>query len=1103
MKRSILFFLCALSAAITYGYDFEEGGIYYTITSSANMTAKVTSGSSYGKYYNTVNIPDKVQHGDKIYYVTAIDSHAFSSCTGLDVVNFNAYITSVGSYAFSGCNAMVSITIPANVTSIGNYAFSGCVNLTIVNIEDSNVTLSLGYGGMKGEKYGLFADCPVSRFYWGRPLKYNFDYGYYAPLANKNLLNEFTIGPNVTSIPPYMFYGNTSFSTIELPTTVTALDNHAFDGFIGLTSFTIPKHITSIGTYAFANCTGLTSMTIPDHITVIDAGTFKNCTGLTSFVIPSNVTKIGNFAFNGCTSMTGFVIEESEENLSLGYNYYNTNSSSAVGKGLFYDCPLKSVFIGRPLSYKTDNQYGYSPFGNNETLVKAHLGNPVTAIQSYLFYGCKSLSTFQYNSNCKPTAIESYAFANCNRGLTSYDIPETVTSIGTGAFKGCEKLAYIVIKPAVGSIGNYAFNGCTSLTGVTFEESEESLSLGYNYYNTNSSSSVGKGLFYDCPLQSVFIGRPLSYKTDNQYGYSPFGNNETLAKAHFGNPLKTIQSYLFAGCKSLKTLQYNSKCAPTSIDSYAFWSCYSLTEADIVYPESVQSIGDGAFSYCTSLEGYTIPNHIKTVGKYAFRGCEKLQSVVVKPSVQSIGIGSFNGCVSMTGFVIEESEEYLSLGYNYYNTNSSSAVGKGLFYDCPLESVFIGRPLSYKTDNQYGYSPFGNNETLVKAHLGNPVTAIQSHLFYGCKSLNTFQYNSKCKPTAIESYAFAYCNRGLTSYDIPETVTSIGNGAFYGCEKLTSIVIKPAVTSIGNFAFNGCTSLTGVTFEESEESLSLGYNYYNTNSSSSVGKGLFYDCPLESVFIGRPLSYKTNNQYGYSPFANNEIIESAHFGKLVTSIPSNLFRGDTKMNSVVFDEDCKLESVGGYSFDGCKKLLTPEFPNTITSFEDGAFNGCAMLTDFDLPENLVTIGKYAFQNCTGLTTLNIPVTTTGIGNYAYNGCSNLIDVTVKWAKPITIYSETFSNRANATLNVPYGTETAYRAANYWKEFKDIVQGQPEYVLGDANGDGKVDINDALCIVNYVLNNPLANFNVTAADVDGDGEITITDAVDVVNAIMNP
>lgn len=314
------------------------------------------------------------------------------------------------------------------------------------------------------------------------------------------------------------------------------------------------------------------------------------------------------------------------------------------------------------------------------------------------------------------TAIGESAFIGCT-GLKKVNYSQRITTINNYAFQGCNGITSFVIPPQITSIGNGVFNGCMGMTGETIEESEETLSLGCNYEVTVNAVSLGKGLFYDCPLYSAFIGRPLSYKTQVTCGYSPFANNKTLVKAHFGNPVKSIQSYLFTGCSSLKTLVYNSQCRPTAIENDAFWGCTSLTESDIHYPESVKSIGNYAFQDCSSISSYTIPNHVTTIGIGAFMSCTRLANVVIKPSVTSIGNAAFNGCTAMTGVTIEESEETLSLGYNYENSVWYND-GKGLFYDCPLFSVFIGRPLSYSTSQDRGYSPFANNKTLTKARLG-------------------------------------------------------------------------------------------------------------------------------------------------------------------------------------------------------------------------------------------------------------------------------------------------------------------------------------------------------------------------------------------------
>ena len=146
----------------------------------------------------------------------------------------------------------------------------------------------------------------------------------------------------------------------------------------------------TIGDYAFEDCTSLSSYTIPNHVKTIGAGVFMSCTRLANLVIKPSVTSIGNFAFNGCTSLTGVTIEESD------------------GRGLFYDCPLYSVFIGRPLSYKPQVTCGYSPFANNTSVKKARLGKKMAYIPNYLFYGCTYLDEVTACATTPPSAN-----ANC------------------------------------------------------------------------------------------------------------------------------------------------------------------------------------------------------------------------------------------------------------------------------------------------------------------------------------------------------------------------------------------------------------------------------------------------------------------------------------------------------------------------------------------------------------------------------------------------------------------------------------------------------------------------------------------------------------------
>jgi hypothetical protein len=533
---------------------------------------------------------------------TAVGEYTFSGCKSLtwDAVGLPESVTSIGEYAFRNCVNFTNLVIKPHITSIANFAFNGCTSITGVTIEESDATLKLGYNNYSsGGGRGLFYDCPLYSVFIGRPLSYSTTSCGYSPFAQSTTLVKAHLGNPVKAIWNYLFYNCTALKTMV---------------------YNSQCKPTAVGEYTFAGCKSLTwdAVGLPESVTSIGEYAFRNCLNFTNLVIKPHITSIANFAFNGCTSITGVTIEEADATLKLGYNNY----SSGGGKGLFYDCPLTSVFIGRPLSYSTTS-CGFSPFAQSTTLVKAHLGNPVKRIGNYLFYNCTALTTMVYDSQCKPTAVGEYTFSGC-KSLTweAVGLPESVTSIGEYAFRNCVNFTNLVIKPHITSIANFAFNGCTSITGVTLEEGDETLALGYNNY----SSGGGKGLFYDCPLTSVFIGRPLSYSTTS-CGYSPFAQSKTLVKAHLGNPVMRIGNYLFYNCTALTTMVYDSQCKPTAVGNYTFYGCKSIVDGDSIIPATVTSIGERAFYGCLNLKTITIPDKVTSIGQYGFAGCTELARV--------------------------------------------------------------------------------------------------------------------------------------------------------------------------------------------------------------------------------------------------------------------------------------------------------------------------------------------------------------------------------------------------------------------------------------------------------------------------------------------
>ena len=219
------------------------------------------------------------------------------------------------------------------------------------------------------------------------------------------------------------------------------------------------------------------------------------------------------------------------------------------------------------------------------------------------------------------------------------------------------------------------------------------------------------------------------------------------------------------------------------------WFDYRSYIKYVILPDGLTSIGDNAFSGCSSLSSITIPNSVTSIGDYAFIHCSSLTSVTLGNSVTSIGKEAFKDCSGLTSITIP---------------NSVTSIGENAFYYCSsLTSVTLGNSI---TTIEYG--TFSKCSSLTSVTLGNSVTSIGKEAFRDCSSLTSITIPNSV--TTIGYRAFQYCS-SLTSVTLGNSVTSIEADAFYRCENLTSITIPNNVTSIGDYAFSACWSLTSVT----------------------------------------------------------------------------------------------------------------------------------------------------------------------------------------------------------------------------------------------------------------------------------------------------
>ncbi len=421
-----------LSGDANLGIFFAES-TWDGFTTIPTIDTEVAQVKTNGGIQNISIVPTSNTSELTIYCTDSFDSLGYCNkeiVRKIDGGGCNS-VTSIRESEFGNYTELTHITIPNSVVSIGNDAFYNCSGLTSITIPN----------GVTSIKAFVFSNCIR--------------------------LTSIKIPNNVTNIEDYAFHDCTGLTSIEIPNSVTSIGNSAFDGCSGLTSITIPNSVTSIGNSAFDGCSGLTSITIPNSVKTIGESAFDGCSGLTSITIPNSVTSIEENAFNNCTNIKELCIEDGVTILNLAYD-------SIVNKGLFYDCPLETLYLGRDLSYDPR----YSPFYNIKTLKNVTISNSVTSLGHSAFHGCEGITSIEIPKGV--TEIGDYAFTSCY-GLISIIIPEGVTKIGENTFAWCFNLTDIIIPQGMIEIGENAFKGCEELTSITLPNSVTS--IGYDAFD--------------------------------------------------------------------------------------------------------------------------------------------------------------------------------------------------------------------------------------------------------------------------------------------------------------------------------------------------------------------------------------------------------------------------------------------------------------------------------------------------------------------------------------------------------------------------------------------------------------------------------------------
>lgn len=507
-----------------------------------------------------------------------------------------------------------------------------------------------------------------------------------------------------------------------------------------------------------------------------------------------SVISIDEYAFYGNANLESVII---------------SNSVKSIGKYAFDNCTnLSSVIFGNNVV-----SIGDRAFSRCINLKSVNIPECVTHIGVYAFAETEWYNNlddgmiyinniaFQYkgdmpeNTNVTikegTVSISTYAFSEC-KNLTSVDIPNSVTNIGDGAFSGCSGLTSIEISNGVTTIGEKAFYGCSGLTSVTIP---------------NSVNSVGHFAFMNClNLTSIYISDLATWCNNEfmygyMYAYHLYLNGEEVKDLVIPDNVTKIVDGAFQGCVSLASLTIPGNVK--SIGYGAFEKCTGLTSVDI--SEGLTSIGFVAFSKCSSLASVTIPNSVTEFGNGAFSGCENLRSLTLHTSKVA---NWFAGHPYIQGVTLGE---------------EVTEIANGAFADCSsLKSVTLSDNIT-----KIGESAFETLATLLTKRGSKTLLTLWNAGYTEPKDVNTSEILA---PTSLLFTSSTQCTAQFHVNNIYQEYETTYDGFSLQGEDIEITGLKPDSTNIVLLKI----MLDDLTYETSKRYTSESLNLCTTNDTTAT-----------------------------------------------------------------------------------------------------------------------------------------------------------------------------------------------------------------------------------------------------------------------------
>ena len=592
--------------------------------------------------------------------------------------------------------------------------------------------------------------------------------------------------------------------------------------------------------------------------------------------------------------------------------------------------------------------------------------------------------------------------------------------------------------------------------GLTYTLNADHTATVANYDNSTPDGVI------DIPDTVTSGGQTYTVTAIGVSAFGSFSTRINVSSVFIPATVRSIGSHAFIYCNALTTVTFAEGSQLKSIGSNAFWGSEHLYPKfkEIKIPDSVETIGNGAFRHCQNLERITLPSALQTLSNGTFYGCAALSEVTFPASLKTIEKSAFGYCRNLSEVKLPASLTTIQS----YVFNGCSAL-KTVSYDGSLA--------------QWNH---------ITANKDADNDADKDVLGYSCPSLVTDDYTAQFilvmddaypppKTVTITKYTGTESTVILPSTINSWPVTKIGEDAFQDNTTITSVTIPANVTEIGSNAFAGCTNLTSVNYAGDWSNLTIqsgnpavqdaaneqlfDFDFILNNTAVIVTRynGTAADVTIPSRYKGKPVT-----AIEHAAFFNSAVT-SVTIPHYVTSIDDNAFGFCSQLTNISIPNS--VTYIGFSAFAHCTSLKSITLPSSLSFISGSLFSGCSQLTTIHIPDSVPSIQSYAFYHCRNLETIRIPVSVTLIETDAFAGCPSSMTVTysgskTRWdkitGKDQLLNNPLVCNKLEATFDPDNGESISTQTIDRGGKFTAPADPSKENhtFAGWYNGDEKFD-----------------------------------------------